>query len=110
MESRTPTEITRLLAETAHCYQQLNAFLGVCKVEQTAPGAGLDSAGWLAAQPTLLALRQQLSDGDLSAQTLLGEQAPLLRNLLGSRYKTFEDHISSFDFEAALALLMEAAP
>jgi PAS domain S-box-containing protein len=109
-ESRTPAEISRLLAETDHCYQQLNAFLKVRKVEQTALGAGLDSAAWLAAQPMLLALRQQLSDGDLSAQTLLGEQAPLLRNLLGSRYKAFEGHISSFDFEAALALLMEVAP
>ena len=109
-ESQTPAEITRLLAEAAHCYLQLNTFLGVRKVEPTLPGTGIDSATWLAAQPTLLALRQQLSDGDLSAQTLLGEHAPLLRTLLGSRYKIFEGHISRFDFEAALALLMEAAP
>ena len=109
-EARPLAEIKPLIAETASCYQQFNTLLGNPASDQTVPAAGACSADWVAARPRLSALRQQLSDGDFAAQNLLGEQAMLLRTLLGSRYTAFENHIANFDFETALTLLSEPAP
>ncbi len=58
----------------------------------------------------LLELRHRLNDGDLSAQSLLAEQIPLLHEILGDGYGAFEAAINAFDFEAALARLDNAAP
>lgn len=59
---------------------------------------------------TLLELRQRLHDGDLSAQTLLAEQIPLLHEVLGDGYAAFEAAVSAFDFETALVKLDSATP
>jgi two-component system sensor histidine kinase/response regulator len=58
----------------------------------------------------LLELRHHLHDGDLSAQSLLAEQIPLLHEILGASYGAFEAAINAFDFETALARLDDATP
>ncbi|UCV12608.1 PAS domain S-box protein [Dechloromonas denitrificans] len=52
-------------------------------------------------------LRKQLHEGEMSAQELIEHQTETLRALFGPRFRLFEEKVSAFDFEAALALLDE---
>ncbi len=77
-------------------------------VQPAQPG---DEAGDAAATRALVErLRRELQQGDMSAQDLVRHQATSLRMILGRRFRTFEDCVSVFDFEGALAILNDAAP
>jgi CheY-like chemotaxis protein/HPt (histidine-containing phosphotransfer) domain-containing protein len=52
-------------------------------------------------------LRSLLELGDITANDLAQQEAPLLRNALGEKGETLLKNIASFNYEAALALLRE---
>jgi len=52
-------------------------------------------------------LSHLLEEGEISVQELVRMQEPILRGVLGDQHADFERKISSFDFEAALALLKQ---
>ena len=53
-------------------------------------------------------LRRELESGEMSVQELVRNEGGKLRQLLGDDFATFEDQVSSFDFEDALTCLNKA--
>ena len=104
-------DIETLIDRCATAYQTLSSnlltLLPAPAAIENAPPAQTNTP---ASNKILRELRHRLNDGDLSAQTLLAEQVPLLHELLGEGYAAFEAAISSFDFESALVRLDSAAP
>ena len=69
-----------------------------------------EGAGNAAATSALLAqLRHELQQGEISAQYVVRQQEKTLRKVLGKDYPAFEELISDFDFEGALAILNDAS-
>ena len=95
------TEI--LIDQCDQTYSTLSRqLLGVLGTLEAAP----DTPVSLASQSRLLGdLRQLLGQSEMSVQTLVQQQATTLRALFGPRYALFEQSVSAFDFESALALL-----
>ena len=95
------TEI--LIDQCDQAYSTLSRqLLGVLGTLEAAP----DTPVSLASQSRLLGdLRQLLGQSEMSVQTLVQQQATTLRALFGPRYALFEQSVSAFDFESALALL-----
>ena len=58
---------------------------------------------------TLLELENLLVESNVRANKLARDSAPLLREVLGSRYEKFNHQIEAFDFEAALHNLRETS-
>jgi len=54
-------------------------------------------------------LRRELQQGEISVQELVRQQANTLRQVLGKNHREFEELVSAFDFEGALAFLNYAS-
>lgn len=98
-----PSTIEEQLKEIQGHYttlsRQLLALLGQTETANTALAQPEQHAGLLAE------LRQQLNEGDMSVQDLLLQNTEAVHALFGSRFKAFEERVSTFDFESALTLL-----
>ena len=62
-----------------------------------------------AAQTLLQDIRRELEHGEMSVQERVRFHAETLKQLLGGRYAEFDNLVSSFEFESALAFLNQTA-
>jgi len=104
-------DIETLIDRCATAYQTLcGSLLTLLPAPTAIESTTAAQANTPANNKILRELRHRLNDGDLSAQTLLAEQVPLLHEVLGEGYAAFAAAISRFDFESALVRLDSAAP
>ena len=55
-------------------------------------------------------IRRELQQGEMSVQDLIRSQAKTLQKIFGQNYREFEELVSAFDFEGALAFLNYTIP
>ncbi|NTV70547.1 MAG: PAS domain-containing protein [Azonexaceae bacterium] len=106
-EGRESSVIEPLIDAAERAYTSLRGQLAT--VAQ--PVHSAQDAGDAAATSALLErLRRELQQGEMSVQDLVRNQAASLKIVLGKNFRSFEDLVSVFDFEGALAVLNEAVP
>jgi len=105
-DAYSAADIAPLIDECAICYNRLSEALARILPAPSASGNEMPTPTANGETLKLLTkLRQQLHNGDFGVQALVVEQTPLLKQVLGQNYASFDNAIGNFDFEAALALL-----
>ncbi len=69
------------------------------------PAASEKISNDIATAALLERLRRELQQGEISVQELVRRQANTLQKVLGNHHREFEELVSAFDFEGALAFL-----
>ena len=95
-----------LIDHVEEAYHALHSQLATLQENTSPPAASIDAA---AAQTLLQEIRRELEHGDMSVQERVRFHAETLKQLLGPRFGEFDNLVSSFEFENALAFLNQAA-
>ncbi len=95
-----------LIDRVEEAYHALHSQLAAHQESSTPPAASIDAA---AAQTLLQDIRRELEHGEMSVQERVRFHAETLKQLLGGRYAEFDNLVSSFEFESALAFLNQTA-
>ncbi|MGB4064543.1 MAG: PAS domain-containing protein [Azonexus sp.] len=104
-EGRESTAIEPLIEAAEQAYISLREQLAA--VAQPLH-VGEDAGDAVASSALIERLRRELQQGEMSAQDLVRHQAATLKMVLGKDFRAFEDCVSVFDFEGALAVLNDA--
>ncbi len=91
-----------LIVETEAAYAALRQRVSQLQPGPAAPKAPLDAGR---SQEVLGELRKLLHQGELNAIEVMRQNGELLSARFGNRFAEVENHVSNFDFEAALATL-----
>ncbi|MFH1660597.1 MAG: PAS domain-containing protein [Pseudomonadota bacterium] len=103
-EGRDATAIEPLIEAAEQAYSSLRDQLATVAQPQH---IGEDAGDAAATSALLERLRRELQQGEMSAQDLVRHQTTTLKNILGNKFRAFDDFVSVFDFEGALAVLNE---